>query len=103
MIAIWGSKEHITYVFPLWFSHDGQKSLKNVPKPSKNTSLLSAQAGIYIITHRCLHVRMLRPSVHKRALEDQQKSMELLNYTHAHATKVANTATAVSKYQREKG
>ena len=41
--------------------------------------------------------------MHKRALEDQQKSMELLNYTHAHATKVANTATAVSKRQREKG
>ncbi len=52
MIAIWGSKEHLTYVFPLWFSHDGQKSLKNVPKPSKNTSLLSAQAGIYILLPR---------------------------------------------------
>ena len=58
---------------------------------------------MHIITHRWLHIHILRPNVHKRALEDQQKSMELLNYTHAHATKVANTATAVCKYQREKG
>ncbi len=48
MIAIWGNKEHLTCVFPLWFSHDGPKSSKNVPKPSKIPSLLSAQAGIYI-------------------------------------------------------
>ena len=26
MIAIWGNKEHLTCVFPLWFSHDGPKS-----------------------------------------------------------------------------
>ena len=36
MIAIWGNKEHLTCVFPLWFSHDSPKSLKNVPKPSKS-------------------------------------------------------------------
>ena len=47
MIAIWGSKEHLTCVFPLWLSHDGPKSLKNVPKPSKIPSLLSAHAGSY--------------------------------------------------------
>ena len=34
--------------FPLWFSHDGPKSSKSVPKPSKIPSLLSAHAGIYI-------------------------------------------------------
>ncbi len=38
MIAIWGNKEHLTCVFPLWFSHDGPKSLKR-PKPSKIPSL----------------------------------------------------------------
>ena len=30
MIAIWGNKEHLTCVFPLWFSHDGPKFSKNV-------------------------------------------------------------------------
>ncbi len=48
IIAIWGNKEHLACVFPLWFSHDGPKSLKNVPQPSKIPSLLSAHAGIYI-------------------------------------------------------
>ena len=33
MIAIWGNKEHLTCVFPLWFSHDGPKSKKNVKNP----------------------------------------------------------------------
>ena len=36
MIAIWGNKEHLTCVFPLWFSHEGPKSLKNVPNPRKS-------------------------------------------------------------------
>ena len=44
MIAIWGNKEHLRCVFPLWFSHDGPKSKNKL----KKSSLLSAQAGIYI-------------------------------------------------------
>jgi hypothetical protein len=39
-------------VFPLWFSDGGPKSLKNVPKPSKIPSLLSAHAGSYIYKMR---------------------------------------------------
>ncbi len=31
MIAMWGNKEHLTFVFPLRFSHDGPTSSKNVP------------------------------------------------------------------------
>ena len=37
---------YLTFAFPLWFSHDGPKSLKNHPK---FPSLLSALAGIYVL------------------------------------------------------
>ncbi len=47
MIAIWGNKEHLTCVFPLWFSRR-PNIFKKRAKPSKIPSLLSAHAGIYI-------------------------------------------------------
>ncbi len=68
MIAIWGSKEHLTYVFPLWFSHDGQKSLKNVPKPSTNTSLLSAHAGSYIYMYMYIYICEIQVLFSKKTL-----------------------------------
>ena len=60
MIAIWGNKEHLTCVFPLWFSHENPKSLKNVPKPSKIPSLLSAHAGSYIYCIKNTNIDALR-------------------------------------------
>ncbi len=49
MIAIWGNKEHLTCVFPLWFSHDGPiKKIARLKNTYKIPSLLSAHAGIYI-------------------------------------------------------
>ena len=44
-----GNKEHLTFVFPLRFSHDGPKSSNNVQQTSKIPSHLSAHAGIYIL------------------------------------------------------
>ena len=50
-----GNKEHLTFAFPLWFSHDGPKCSNTSKKPpksphsqkaSKVPSLLSAHAGI---------------------------------------------------------
>ena len=54
-----GNKEHLTFVFPLWFSHDGPKSLKNVQQTSKTPSLLSAHAGIYPALGRSGHLANL--------------------------------------------
>ena len=53
--------------FPLWFSHDGPKSSKNVPKPSKIPSLLSAHAGIYICSLMLLFDKWV-PLLHEATL-----------------------------------
>ena len=66
---IMGNKEHLTFVFPLWFSHDGPKSSKMSKKTFKIPSLLSASAGIssLALNSKCYYspptyTRLLSPS-----------------------------------------
>ena len=52
-----GNKEHLTFVFPLRFSHDGPKSSKTSNKHNKIPSLLSAHARIYILPPQNVNFR----------------------------------------------
>ncbi len=44
-----GNKEHLTSVFPLWFSHDGPKSLKKRPtNTNKNLTPIGSCRDLHI-------------------------------------------------------
>jgi len=48
-------KEHITFVFPLWFSHDGPKSSKNCPRPQKSPHSYRLMPGFTYCKKANLH------------------------------------------------
>jgi len=69
MIAIWGNKEHLTCVFPLWFSHEGPTSLKKRPQTLKNPltpigscrelHILYKTKHIYIYIYICMEYKYI--------------------------------------------
>ena len=56
MMAIWGNKEHLTCVFPLWFSHEGPKSFKNVPNPRKSLTPIGSCRDLHMLLTICRHL-----------------------------------------------